>query len=115
LRPALPFKWTKKNVTLGRQTFPSNESFPAMIYPNPLNPAKYVVLNTGLTIEDRGRLRHAALGRRRHRQGKARRRRTLAVAKIVHDRKRGLRPPLPNRNRSGRFVGLPMPASAIQP
>lgn len=28
--------------------------FPALIYPNPLNPAKYVVLNTGLTIEDRG-------------------------------------------------------------
>jgi hypothetical protein len=27
---------------------------PALIYPNPLNPAKYVVLNTGLTIEDRG-------------------------------------------------------------
>jgi hypothetical protein len=26
----------------------------AMIYPNPLDPAKYVVLNTGLTIEDRG-------------------------------------------------------------
>jgi len=50
----LPFKWTKKNVTLGGQIFPSNESFPAMIYPNPLNPAKYVVLNTGLTIEDRG-------------------------------------------------------------
>ena len=25
-----------------------------MIYPNPLNPAKYVVLNTGLTIDDRG-------------------------------------------------------------
>ena len=25
-----------------------------MIYPNPLSPAKYVVLNTGLTIEDRG-------------------------------------------------------------
>ena len=24
-----------------------------MIYPNPLNPAKYVVLNTGLTIADR--------------------------------------------------------------
>jgi len=25
-----------------------------LICPNPLNPAKYVVLNTGLTIEDRG-------------------------------------------------------------
>jgi len=50
----LPFKWTRKSVTLGGQTFPSQESFPALIYPNPLNPAKYVVLNTGLTIEDRG-------------------------------------------------------------
>ena len=50
----LPFKWTKESVTLGAQTFPSKESFPALIYPNPLNPAKYVVLNTGLTIEDRG-------------------------------------------------------------
>ncbi len=50
----LPFKWTKESVTLGGQTFPSKESFPALIYPNPLNPAKYVVLNTGLTIEDRG-------------------------------------------------------------
>ena len=50
----LPVKWTKQSVTLGAQTFPSRESFPALIYPNPLNPAKYVVLNTGLTIEDRG-------------------------------------------------------------
>jgi len=50
----LPVKWTKQRVTLGAQTFPSKESFPALIYPNPLNPAKYVVLNTGLTIEDRG-------------------------------------------------------------
>lgn len=50
----LPFKWTQQSVTLGGQTFSSNENFPAMIYPNPLNPAKYVVLNTGLTIDDRG-------------------------------------------------------------
>ena len=50
----LPLKWTKQNVALGGQTFPSSEHYPAMIYPNPLNPSKYVVLNTGLTIEDRG-------------------------------------------------------------
>src|SRR5260221_4806371 len=50
----LPFTWTRESVTLGGQAFPSQESFPALIYPNPLNPAKYVVLNTGLTIEDRG-------------------------------------------------------------
>jgi len=49
----LPVKWTKDTVSLGSQTFPANESFPALIYPNPANPSKYVVLNTGLTIVDR--------------------------------------------------------------
>jgi pimeloyl-ACP methyl ester carboxylesterase len=50
----LPFTWTKQRVTLGGQSFPANENYPALIYPNPLHPAKYVVLNTGLTINDRG-------------------------------------------------------------
>ena len=49
----LPVKWTRDTVTLGTQSFPADENFPALIYPNPLNPAKYVVLNTGLTIVDR--------------------------------------------------------------
>ncbi len=49
----LPVHWTKDTVSLGDQSFPANENFPALIYPNPLNPAKYVVLNTGLTITDR--------------------------------------------------------------
>jgi len=49
----LPFTWTPESIALGGKTYPSKECFPAMIYPNPLNPAKYVVLNTGLTIEDR--------------------------------------------------------------
>lgn len=49
----LPVKWTKESVTLGGQTFAAAENFPALIYPNPLHPAKYVVLNTGLTITDR--------------------------------------------------------------
>jgi len=53
LNGKLPFKWTKGTVTLGEQSFPANENYPAMVYPNPLNPAKYVVLNTGLTITDR--------------------------------------------------------------
>ncbi|HVW84532.1 MAG TPA: hypothetical protein VHB50_07615 [Bryobacteraceae bacterium] len=49
----LPVKWTKQSVSIGDQSFPANENFPAMIYPNPLHPSKYVVLNTGLTIIDR--------------------------------------------------------------
>ena len=50
----LPVKWSRDTITIGGHSFPAKESFPALIYPNPLNPAKYVVLNTGLTIEDRG-------------------------------------------------------------
>jgi len=49
----LPVQWTKEKVALGEKSFPANENFPALIYPNPANPAKYVVLNTGLTISDR--------------------------------------------------------------
>lgn len=54
LNGRLPLAWTRQSVILGGQTFPANESYPALIYPNPLNAAKYVVLNTGLTIDDRG-------------------------------------------------------------
>jgi hypothetical protein len=49
----LPVKWTKKTVTLGSQTFSAAENYPALVYPNPLNPKKYVVVNTGLTIAER--------------------------------------------------------------
>jgi pimeloyl-ACP methyl ester carboxylesterase len=49
----LPVKWTKETVTLGDKSYPANENFPALIYPNPLHPTKYVVINTGLTITDR--------------------------------------------------------------
>jgi hypothetical protein len=40
-------------VTLGSQSFPAAENFPALVYPNPLNAKKYVVVNTGLTIAER--------------------------------------------------------------
>jgi len=54
VKDQLPITWTEQTVSLGGQKFSAKECFPAMIYPNPLNPKKYVVLNTGLTIEDRG-------------------------------------------------------------
>jgi hypothetical protein len=50
----LPYTWSKDSVALGGQTYAARENYPAMIYPNPLHPSKYVVINTGLTIEDRG-------------------------------------------------------------
>lgn len=38
----------------GREHFSAAECFPALIYPSPLSPSHYVLLNTGLTIDDRG-------------------------------------------------------------
>ncbi len=49
----LPFTWTKTTVTLGGQSFPASENYPALVYPNPLHPSRYVVINTGLTITER--------------------------------------------------------------
>jgi hypothetical protein len=49
----LPVKWSRQTVTIGGEGFPAKDNYPAMIYPNPLNPGKYVVLNTGLTITER--------------------------------------------------------------
>jgi hypothetical protein len=49
----LPLKWTKQTITLGAKSFASADYIPALIYPNPLNPSKYVVLNSGLTVNDR--------------------------------------------------------------
>jgi pimeloyl-ACP methyl ester carboxylesterase len=51
--PKLPVKWSKQTVIVGGQSFPAKDNYPAMIYPNPLNLSKYVVLNTGLTITER--------------------------------------------------------------
>lgn len=54
LNGRLPFTWTKQSVSLGGKSYPAGDNYPALIYPNPLHPEKYVVLNTGLTINDRG-------------------------------------------------------------
>jgi hypothetical protein len=45
----LPLGWNKQTVTMGSQRFPSADVLPATIYPNPLNPSRYVVLNSGIT------------------------------------------------------------------
>jgi hypothetical protein len=53
MAPKLPVKWTKETVTMGDKSYPAKDNYPALIYPNPLHPTKYVVLNTGLTIIER--------------------------------------------------------------
>ena len=49
LNGKLPLHWTKETVALGSQSFPAVDSVPALIYPSPLSPNHYVVINSGLT------------------------------------------------------------------
>jgi hypothetical protein len=48
--PGLPLTWTRDAVVLGGASGASAEHLPVLIYPNPLNPQKYVVLNSGHTF-----------------------------------------------------------------
>jgi hypothetical protein len=54
LNGKLPIQWTRDSVMMGDKKYSAGDNFPAMIYPNPLNPKRYVVLNTGMTFEERG-------------------------------------------------------------
>ncbi len=49
----LPIQWSPKGLTFAGRDYASAEHMPALVYPNPLNPARYVVLNSGLTISER--------------------------------------------------------------
>ena len=48
----LPIQWTAEAITVGDKTYPAGTHVPVLIYPNPLNPAKYVVLNSGFTFRE---------------------------------------------------------------
>lgn len=46
----LPVHWTRDEIATGSQKFSAADHVLVMIYPNPLNPRRYVVLNTGHTF-----------------------------------------------------------------
>ena len=48
----LPVKWMKDRFEVRGQTYSSAEHGLVMIYPNPLNPRKYVVINSGHTFHE---------------------------------------------------------------
>ena len=50
----LPVTWTHDSIQLGDRRYAAGENFPAFVYPNPLNPQRYVVINTAMTFEERG-------------------------------------------------------------
>ena len=55
----LPVKWTDKQVSVGDQTFDAANHAPILIYPNPLNPDRYVVFNSSFTFREFAYLNNA--------------------------------------------------------
>lgn len=55
----LPIKWGNKQITVGSQSFDATHHAPVLIYPNPLNPDRYVVFNSSFTFRDYAYLNNA--------------------------------------------------------
>ena len=55
----LPIRWEGDQVVVGPRSYPAETHAPILIYPNPLNPARYVVLNSGFTYRDYDYLNNA--------------------------------------------------------
>lgn len=47
--PQLPIQWTAEKLVVAGQTYPDAQHLPLLIFPNPLNPSRYIVLNSGST------------------------------------------------------------------
>ncbi|HEX9000749.1 MAG TPA: prolyl oligopeptidase family serine peptidase [Blastocatellia bacterium] len=48
----LPITWNAQTIKVGEQSFTSSGHAPVMIYPNPLNPKRYIVINSGFTFRE---------------------------------------------------------------
>ncbi len=48
----LPIKWSATNIQVSGKTYSSTQHLPLLIFPNPLNPKRYVVLNSGFTFRE---------------------------------------------------------------
>ena len=50
--PKLPITWTPNELTLGALKVSATDHVPILIFPNPLNPQRYVVLNSSFTFRE---------------------------------------------------------------
>lgn len=46
----LPIRWTAQGIVVGDRTYEATKHVPVFIFPNPLNPKRYVVINSGFTF-----------------------------------------------------------------
>jgi pimeloyl-ACP methyl ester carboxylesterase len=55
----LPIRWTKEELVVNGKKYPAAGHMPILVFPNPLNPARYVVLNSGFTYREYAYLNNA--------------------------------------------------------
>jgi len=55
----LPIRWNPKEIVVGERSYSALTHAAILIYPNPLNPAKYIVLNSGFTYREYDYLNNA--------------------------------------------------------
>ena len=55
----LPVKWDGKELVFAGKTYDATHIAPILIFPNPLNPNRYVVLNSGFTMREAAALNNA--------------------------------------------------------
>ena len=59
LAKQLPIQWDAKAITVGKKNYEASHHAPVCIYPNPLNPSRYIVLNSGFTFREYDYLNNA--------------------------------------------------------
>jgi pimeloyl-ACP methyl ester carboxylesterase len=55
----LPIRWDDDKLIVGKQTYSADTAMAILIFPNPLNPQRYVVLNSGFTFREYDYLNNA--------------------------------------------------------
>jgi hypothetical protein len=55
----LPVRWTKSGLVVDGKTYDAASHVPVLIFPNPLNPSRYVVLNSSFTYREYDYLNNA--------------------------------------------------------
>lgn len=55
----LPIRWNEQEIRAGERLYPIDRFVPTLIYPNPLNPDRYLVVNSGFTFREYDYLNNA--------------------------------------------------------
>jgi hypothetical protein len=59
LNARLPIKWSANRIQAGNVSYSAKDHGLIMVYPNPINPKKYIVLNSGFTFREESYLNNS--------------------------------------------------------